>query len=597
MNRNPSKALDDITPEEKWSKQKPSVSHLRVFGSIAYALVPYERRIKLDEKSNKSVLFGVSKESKAYRLYNPATKKIVISRDVHFDENKSWDWEGKQEEKELSWDDSESEQIEEENVVAEGETHAGEEENRVEEEAQLIPAATVPVREGSKRTVRRPVWFKDFDTRDACFLVEEDGREILAMFITSPDPDCFEEAEQQEVWRSVMEKEIASIEENNTWELVDMSEGVKVIGVKWVFKPKLNENGEVDKFKARLVVKGYHQKEGIHFHEVFAPVARWDTIRVILGIAVEKGWNVFQLDVKSAFLHGELMEEVFVEQPKGFEVTYKSDKVYKLRKALYGLKQAPRAWYSRIEGFFLQNGFEKYYCEHTLFVKKEEERCLIVSLYVDDLIYTRNSTEMFEEFKSSMMNEFPMTDLGKMRYFLGVEVVQDKKVIFITQRKYAEEILKEYEMEECNPVMNPMVPGQKLTKAGAGEEVNPTTFKQLVGSLRYLIATRPDLIYLVNLVSRYMESPNEQHMVAEKRILTYIQGTRDFGIQYKYGGEQTLVGYVDSDYAGDVDDCKSTSGYDFMLGGGAVSWVSKKQPIVTLSTTEAEFVSAAYGAC
>ncbi|KAL9831113.1 putative RNA-directed DNA polymerase [Arabidopsis thaliana] len=204
---------------------------------------------------------------------------------------------------------------------------------------------------------------------------------------------------------------------------------------------------------------------------------------------------------------------------------------------------------------------------------------------------------MFEEFKSSMMNEFSMTDLGKMRSFLGVEVVQDKKVIFITQRKYAEEILKKYEMEECNPVMNPMVPGQKLTKAGAGEEVNPTTFKQLVGSLRYLIATRPDLIYLVNLVSRYMESPNEQHMVAEKRILTYIQGTRDFGIQYKYGGEQTLVGYVDSDYAGDVDDCKSTSGYDFMLGGGAVSWVSKKQPIVTLSTTEAEFVSAAYGAC
>lgn len=180
---------------------------------------------------------------------------------------------------------------------------------------------------------------------------------------------------------------------------------------------------------------------------------------------------------------------------------------------------------------------------------------------------------------------------------MGVEVVQDEKGIFINQRKYAEETLKKYGMEECNKVKNPMVPGHKLTKAGAGEEVNPTTFKQLVGSLRYLTATRPDLIYSVNLVSRYMESPNEQHMVAAKRILRYIQGTQDFGIQYKYGGEQKLVGYVDSDYAGDVDDCKSTSGYVFMLGGGAVSWVSKKQPIVTLSTTEAEFVSAAYGAC
>ncbi|XP_019091415.1 PREDICTED: uncharacterized protein LOC109128812 [Camelina sativa] len=221
----------------------------------------------------------------------------------------------------------------------------------------------------------------------------------------------------------------------------------------------------------------------------------------------------------------------------------------------------------------------------------------VVSLYVDDLIYTGNSTVMLEEFKVSMMSEFSMTDLGKMKYFLGVEVVQDEKGIFISQKKYAEETLRKYGMEECNAVKNPMVPGNKLSREGAGEEVNPTTFKQLVRSLRYLTATRPDLIYSVNLVSRYMERPNEQHMATAKRILRYVQGTRDFGIQYKYGGEQKLVGYVDSDYAGDVDDFKSTFEYVFMLGGGAVSWVSKKQPIVTLSTTEAEFVSVAYGAC
>ncbi|KAL9292354.1 putative RNA-directed DNA polymerase [Arabidopsis thaliana] len=197
--------------------------------------------------------------------------------------------------------------------------------------------------------------------------------------------------------------------------------------------------------------------------------------------------------------------------------------------------------------------------------------------------------EMIEGFKNSMMEEFAMTDLGKMKYFLGVEVIQDERGIFINQRKYAAEIIKKYGMEGCNSVKNPIVPGQKLTKAGAGDAVDPTEFKQLIGSLRYLTTTRPDLIFSVNLVSRYMESPNEQHLLAVKRILRYVQGTLDLGIQYERGGATELVGFVDSDYAGDVDDRKSTSGYVFMLGGGAIAWASKKQPIVTLSTTEAEF--------
>lgn len=169
---------------------------------------------------------------------------------------------------------------------------------------------------------------------------------------------------------------------------MELPEGVKVIGLKWIFKTKFNEKGEIDKFKARLVAKGYHQRYGVDFHEVFAPVAKWDTIRMIFALAAEKEWVVFQLDVKSAFLHGDLEEDVFVEQPKGFEVEEESSKVFKLKKALYGLKQAPRAWYSRIEGYFVREGFGKCYCEHTLFVKKEGSDVLIVSVYVDDLIYT-----------------------------------------------------------------------------------------------------------------------------------------------------------------------------------------------------------------
>lgn len=245
----------------------------------------------------------------------------------------------------------------------------------------------------------------------------------------------------------------------------------------------------------------------------------------------------------------------------------------------------------------MRKGFKKCYCEHTLFVKTEGENMLIVSLYVDDLIYASNCESMLEEFKVSMKEEFSMTDLGKMKYFLGVKVIQDELGIFICQKKYAMDTLKKFGMESCNPVKNPIVPGNKLTKEGDGPMVDSAAFKQLVGSLRYLTATRPDLIYSVNLVSRYMENPTERHMLAAKRILRYVQGTIGFGIQYRHGGEERLVGYVDSDYAGDENDRKSTSGYAFMLGNGAISWASKKQPIVTLSTTEAEFVAAANGAC
>lgn len=365
--------------------------------------------------------------------------------------------------------------------TAEGENAEEEiDENQVEQ----VGEDQAPTRERTGRARQAPIWMRDYVAGNASFIVAEDEEDIVAMFIAGEDPDCFEEAAQEDVWREAMKAEITSIEENKIWELMNLPAGAKVIRVKWVFKTKFNKKGEIDKFKARLVAKSYHQKYGVYFHEVFAPVARWDIIRMILMLAAEKEWKVLQLDVESAFLHGELNKDVYVEQPKGFEKKGEENKAYKLKRALYGLKQAPRAWYSRIEGYFEREGFERCYCEHTLFVKKEVDNILIVSLYVDDLIYTRNSSAMMEMFKNSMMKEFSMTNLGAMKYFLGVEVIQGEEGIFITQQKYAEEILRRYNMEDCNAVKNPMVPGHKLTKAGRGETVDPTTFKQLVGSLR-----------------------------------------------------------------------------------------------------------------
>ena len=322
-----------------------------------------------------------------------------------------------------------------------------------------------------------------------------------------------------------------------------------------------------------------------------------DTIRLVLAMAAQNSWSIFQLDVKSAFLHGELEEQVYIDQPPGYVKLGAEDKVYKLKKALYGLKQAPRAWYSRIEAYFLREGFQKCPHEHTLFVKTENGKMLIVCLYVDDLIYTGNNYAMFEKFKESMMIEFEMTDLGMMHYYLGLEVVQSTTGIFISQKKYVQEILERFQMNNCNSVGTPTEVGVKLFKDPEGKRVDSTNYKQIVGSLMYLTATRPDIMYAVSLISRYMENPKEIHLLAAKRIFRYLQGTADFGLLYKKGEHSDLMGFTDSDYARDQDDRKSTSGYVFMLGTGVVSWSSKKQPIVTLSTTEAEFVAAASCAC
>lgn len=415
---------------------------------------------------------------------------------------------------------------------------------------------------------------------------------------TNLDPDNFKEVVKSEHCKKAMEVEIKSIEKKYTWFLTDLPKGAMQIEVKWVFKMKLNEHGEVEKFKAHLVAKGYVQRYGIDYVEVFAPVARMDNVRIILALAAQKEWKVYQLDVKYAFLHGELMEDVYVGQPIDFVKKGEPHKVYKIRKALYGLEQAPRAWFSCIEAYFLKEGFEKCSSEQTLFVKTSiQGKLLIVSLYVDDLIYTGNDESMMGEFKKSMMKEFDMSDLGKMMYFLGIEVQQLENGIFISQKKYARDILKRFQMEECNAVLNPIIPGFKISKDENEVKVESTFYKQLVGSLIYLTSTRSDLMYAVSLISRYMSQPTKLHLMTAKRVLRYVKGTISFGILYQKGVSSMLTVYNDSDYAGCLEERKSTLGYAFMISSGVVAWSSRKQPIVTLPTTEVEYVATTTYVC
>jgi len=308
-----------------------------------------------------------------------------------------------------------------------------------------------------------------------------------------------------------MEEELSIIQKNNTWTLVDRSEGRKVIRVKWIYRTKLNADNSINKHKARLVVKGYAQIFGVDYSDTFTLVARLDTIILLLAISAQKGWKVFQLDVKSAFLNGVLQEEIYVEQPDGFVIQGAKDKVYLLQKALYGLKQAPKAWYSRIDEHLLNLGFVKSLSKATLYVKLKDNDVLIVSLYVDDILVTGSNELLVEEFKQEMMNVFEMTDLGLMTYFLGMEVKQSQNEVFICQKKYAKEISKKFQMKECKATSTPMNQKEKLSKNDGADKVDEGYFRSMIGCLIYLTTTRPDILFVVSLLSCFMHGASELH--------------------------------------------------------------------------------------
>ncbi|XP_052308549.1 uncharacterized mitochondrial protein AtMg00810-like [Populus trichocarpa] len=279
-------------------------------------------------------------------------------------------------------------------------------------------------------------------------------------------------------------------------------------------------------------------------------------------------------------------------QPRGFEVRGQEEKVYLLKKALYGLKQAPRAWYSRIDDHLHKLGFVKSLSEATLYVKGADANLIIVSVYVDDLLVTGSNKTQIEEFKAEMFDVFEMTDLGLMSYFLGMEVKQSDDGIFICQQKYTKEILKKFHMESCKSTSTPMNLKEKFSKNDGTNKADEGQYRSLIGCLMYLTATRSDIAFAVSLLSRFMHCASELHLQAAKRIVRYVKGTISYGIKYSHLQNFMLHGYSDSDWAGSVDDMKSTSGYCFSFGSGMFSWCSRKQDSVAQSTAEAEYAAA-----
>lgn len=391
-----------------------------------------------------------------------------------------------------------------------------------------------------------------------------------------------------------MTKEYNSLRENETWELVDRPENAKVLTNRWVFKVKYNQNGTVDKFKARLVARGNEQRKGVDFEEVFAPVARHEVIRTLLASAVEKKMHVHHMDVITAYVQGDLKDTIYMQQPEMFEESNEENKVCKLNKPLYGLKQAGREWNRTLDEFLMSIGLNKSPVNPCVYTDDTQRTDVIIIIYVDDILIASKDLSELLTVKEHLKKKFKINDLGKVTNILGIKVEREEDTgeIRLNQRKYIEETLKKFGMEDCKTASTPLIPNETFQNTSTVMETTASIpYRELIGALIYISnATRPDIAFAANTLSQFNGNPSNYHWRAAKHVLRYLKGTVDYAIKYSAINSKMEM-YVDSDWAADENGRRSRTGFVAILAGGPISWESKKQRSVALSTMEAEYMA------
>lgn len=586
INRSPTVVLKNKTPYEMWFNRKPNISNLRIFGCRALCHIPKELRQKLDSKCEEAIMVGY--DINGYRLYDRLKKKVIVARNVTFDEKVKYS--------NLTIND----------VVNEFETlnlsndcdQEPQPSVNVNSEAPVVPTINIqpPAPEATEesrypaRTRREPSRYGDLINWEEMSI---DSLSFCGSAWSDDIPKSFAEIDQYPdaaEWRSAVSDEIKSLIDNKTWIVVERPEKAKLLNSKWVFKKKDEPNGN-QRYKARLVACGYLQKAGVDYSETYSPVARLPTIRTVLAVALQKNFVLRHLDVKTAFLNGQLDEIIYMKCPDGVDI--KPNHILQLKKSLYGLKQSPRCWNIRFNKFITSIGFINSLSDSCLYILHDGKNIVYVCLYVDDLLMAGSDSKLVEGIVSKLKSEFQMTDLGPPAKFMGLHVEYDMSKGWMTldQINFAEQLLKKFNMHDSKPVLTP-IETTKLTKSDVASTNQP--FREVIGSIMYLVlGTRPDLAFALGYISRFQETPTDEHWVALKRILRYIQGSKDIKLCYSRNElAPPLCGFVDSDWASDVSDRKSTSGFILKVFGSTVLWSSRKQQMVTLSTTEAEYVAA-----
>ena len=560
-NRVPKARLGNITPYERLLKTKPDISHIRTFGCLAWKVTPEEKRRKLDDKAEKCVLLGYE-DGGIYRLWNIQEQRVQRSTNVYFQED----------------------------IFPFKDRNSSKEDVNVDEIAQIKEESCARDKEESPRRssrVKMPV----ARYMDEVHLALATG--TSTGLVTPRNFRQMLKSPQKKEWEKAMKAEYDSLMSMGTWELVPRPENRKIIGGTWAYRIKQLASGAIEKFKARYCAQGFSQVEGVDYVETFAPVAKLVTLRLLLAIAIRFNLLVQQFDIETAFLNGYLEDTIYIEQPDGFKVKGKENWVCRLVRSLYGLKQSPRLWNETLKTVMKSCGLTQSESDPCLFYRFTSTAKLLVLVYVDDLVVAGTNQQAIDQLKQSLKKKFKLKELGDLSWCLGIQITrsQSGKQFALSQRKFIDDILKRFNMTECKPVTTPMEPNAKFVK-GNPDEVIDVPYRSVIGSLMYLmLGTRPDIAYAVGTLSKFLDCPTQTHWTAAKRVIRYLQGTKDHGLIMGKEVNDNLTGMVDANWGTDVEDRRSTSGYLFMLMGGLLCWTSKRQSTVALSSTEAEYMA------
>ena len=595
-NRVTSHALpENITPFHIWHNKTPDLSHMRVFGSRCWYILPKKKVKKLDARSKEGIMMGYSKQSKGYKIWDENSKKFIVSRDIKCHEESGDAPERSSVEGEFDENDIIKLDIVDEKGATlpnNGDTQTSNSPELSSENSQDEATSELP--EPQRRSSRQSKppgewWIAPSASPDE---QQIDPETSLHASITDV-PLSYEEATRPEnidFWSPGIKREEDSLRENKTFDLVERKPGMNVVPSRYVFKVKHG------KPKARICAKGFRQVHGVDYTETFAPVVTIAAIRVLLSLAAILGLYVDIMDFITAFLNGDLEETIYMEVPAGFRDPNRPNLVCKLLKALYGLKQAPRQWYAKLHNFLVDVlGFQSCPYEPCLYVKHYGSSLLLIAVYVDDLLIASNDISSMKQVKLEFCKHFKMKDLGEAKEFLGLRITRDltKGTISINQTEYIDSVLKRFGMVDAKPSATPMeLPSKTSSLAESDDPPVQAPYRQAIGSLIWLmICTRPDIAYAVGKLSQHCENPLRSHWNAVKRVIRYLKGTRTTGLTYGTESSYDPIGYCDSDWAGCRVTRKSTEGFVILIGGGAVSWRSKKQSVIATSSCEAEYIA------
>ncbi|KAD7116530.1 hypothetical protein E3N88_03798 [Mikania micrantha] len=644
INRMPSRSNSSLSPFQHLSKHPPDYSFLRVFGSQCFPhLRPYNAH-KMEFRSTPCVFLGYSSQHHGYRCLDPETDRIYIARHVCFNEL-CFPFKSLQPSHKPGLPPSLDPYTsvyptppllddlldQTPPVTSPQPPHPDVPANTaaVIPDPPSPPSSPPPTLHTYHRRHKQPASVQPPNTTATIAPPSESTAPSntqsvqhtrpsnlrqnpkkttpynISSFVSSTtDPDTepatFTIANNFPQWRHAMAEEYSALMRNGTWSLVPRVPGSNVVDRKWVYKIKRDQQGHIQRYKARLCAKGFRQQQGIDYSDTFSPVVKATTIRLVLSLAVTQQWPLRQLDIQNAFLHGDLQETVYLQQPPGFVDPAKPDHVCLLHKSLYGLKQAPRAWFHQLSTTLHKLGFQGSKTDPSLFVYSSGGTLLYMLVYVDDIVLTGNNPQVIDTVVQQLGHSFPVQDMGRLSYFLGVEVLQKGPDILLSQQKYILELLQKAGLTDSKPLSSPISTSANLALGDSPPFDNPARYRQVVGALQYATLSRPDISYAVNKVCQFMHFPTTNHWSTVKRILRYLKGTISYGLLVQQNSSpvlhayadatfNTLTAFTDADWAGCPDDRRSTGGYAIYLGTNLVSWSARKQKTVSRSSTESEY--------